>query len=409
MSSPFPPQGATRHAWLMLGGSFATFTVSASFMHGYTVFLLAYIQEFHWTRAEASIAYSVSQLVGGFGSLLVGLLVDRLGTRRLVLLGGVLLGAGLVGSAMATALWQVVVLYGVVMTMGSNCLGLVVFVPLLSRLFTRQRGMAIAITQSASGFGRAISAPLAQLLITGLSWRTAYLVQAAAMGFLILPLAWIFRGAETGGRHAQAAPPGIPITPTRHWTLPQAMRTSHFWLLLLVYLCTGLGSYFVSLHQLAFAVDRGFDPLYAAGVLGLGALLAIPGIIITGMLSDIIGRELSAILAYGVSILGVVFALFITGPDQHLLLWLHACFFGLTWGARGPVITATTADLFPGKNLGTILGAITIGSGLGAAIGSWCAGWIFDISGSYHLAFMLSIASYLIGCIAFWSLRRPPA
>ena len=106
MSSASPPQphAASRHAWLMLGGSFATFTVSASFMHGYTVFLLAYIQEFHWTRAEASIAYSVSQLVGGFGSPLVGLLADRLGTRRLVLIGGALLGAGMVGSAYATAL-----------------------------------------------------------------------------------------------------------------------------------------------------------------------------------------------------------------------------------------------------------------------------------------------------------------
>jgi MFS family permease len=408
-AASLPQPHATRHAWLMLGGSFATFTVSASFMHGYTVFLLAYIQEFHWTRAEASIAYSVSQLVGGFGSPLVGLLADRLGTRRLVLMGGALLGAGLVGSAYATALWQVVVLYGVVMTMGSICLGLVVFVPLISRLFTRQRGMAIAIAQSASGFGRAISAPLSQLLITVLSWRTAYLMQAAAMAFLVLPLAWIFRGAETGGRHAAAAPPFVSASPMRHWTLRQAMGTQHFWLLLLVYLCTGLGSFFVSLHQLAFAVDRGFDPLYAAGVLGMGALFATPGIIITGTLSDIIGRELSAILAYGVSILGVIFALFITGPDQHLLLWLHACFFGLTWGARGPAITAKAADLFPGRNLGTILGAITIGSGLGAAIGSWGAGWIFDISGSYHLAFMLSIASYLIGCIAFWSLRRPPA
>ena len=106
----------------------------------------------------------------------------------------------------------------------------------------------------------------------------------------------------------------------------------------------------------------------------MGAFLAVPGIIVTGTLSDYLGREISAILAYGISIVGVVCALFITSPDQHLLLWLHACFFGLTWGARGPAITAKTADLFPGPRLGTILGVITIGSGLGAAIGSWGAG-----------------------------------
>jgi MFS family permease len=124
-------------------------------------------------------------------------------------------------------------------------------------------------------------------------------------------------------------------------------------------------------------------------------------------LSDYIGRENSALLAYGISIIGVVCAMLITGPDQHLLLWLHGCFFGLTWGARGPAITAKTADLFPGPRLGTILGVITIGSGLGAAIGSWAAGWIFDFSGSYRLAFTLSIAAYVAGSVAFWVLRSP--
>src|SRR5437868_14221049 len=125
----------------------------------------------------------------------------------------------------------------------------------------------------------------------------------------------------------------------------------------------------------------------------MGAFLAVPGIVVTGTLSDYIGREWSAFLAYGFSIIGVVFALMLTGPDQGWLLWLHACFFGLTWGARGPAITAKTADLFPGRQLGTILGVITIGSGIGSAAGSWAAGWIFDLSGSYRLAFILAIVA----------------
>jgi MFS transporter, OFA family, oxalate/formate antiporter len=140
----------------------------------------------------------------------------------------------------------------------------------------------------------------------------------------------------------------------------------------------------------------------------MGSFLAIAGTIVTGTLSDHIGRERSAILAYAVSIVGVVCALFISSPRQGWLLWMHACFFGLTWGARGPAITAKTADLFPGPNLGAILGVITIGTGIGSAAGSWAAGWIFDVSGSYRLAFVLSIISYLGGCVAFWALRRPP-
>ncbi len=396
----------------MLGGAFAAFTVSAGIMHSYAVFLLAFIEEFRWSRAETSIAYSVSQLVAGGSSPLVGALVDRLGPRRLLVLGGVLLFSGLVGSALISALWQDVLFYGIVMTIGANCLGLVVFVPLLSRQFVRRRGMAISIVQSANGFGRAASAPLVQFLISTIGWRETFWAQAAFIAAAVPLLAALFRRAA---RYPIASAPAAmtpasteaPL-PAGNWTLSAAIRTPHFWLLFAVYLFTGLGSFLVSLHQLAFAVNVGFDKLYAAGVLGIGSFLAIGGTIVTGTLSDYIGREWSAILAYGISIIGVVCALLITSPDQHWLLWLHACFFGLTWGARGPAITAKTADLFPGGRLGTILGVITIGSGIGSAAGAWGAGWIFDISGSYRLAFLLSILFYICGCVAFWALRRPP-
>jgi MFS family permease len=425
MSDPASIATRTRAqpAWLMLGGAFTAFTVSAGLMHSYAVYLVAFIEEFGWGRAETSLAYSVSQAIGGLSSPFVGALVDRLGPRRLLLLGGGLLILGLAASAYVTALWQIILLYGVVMTVGANCLGLVVFVPLLSRHFVRRRGMAISIVQSANGFARAVSAPLVQLTILGIGWRTTYLVQAALMAAVVLPLAALFRRADpvvpSGGDSApdgavpagaSPAMPGVAPSPgwTPSWTLGEAARTPHFWLLFAVYLFTGLGSFFVSLHQLAFAIDIGFDRVYAAEVLGMGAFLSVFGTIVTGTLSDYVGREVSAILAYGFSIAGVVCALLITSPDQHLLLWLHASFFGLTWGARGPAITAKTADLFPGRQLGTILGFITIGSGLGAALGSWGAGWIFDLSGSYRVAFALSIASYVCGIAAFWALRRPP-
>ncbi len=331
--------------------------------------------------------------------------MDRIGERRMVLLGGLLLTLGLFGSAQADALWQVVLLYGVVMTLGASCIGLVVFVPLVSRLFVAQRGMAISLLQSANGFGRAISAPLAQWLVDASGWRNAYLLQAGLMGLLVLPLAAMFRSAHrlapaTGGATAADGPA---------WTLGAAMRTRHFWLLFLVYMLTSIGSFLVSLHQLAFAVGQGFEPLYAAFVLGMGSLLALPGVILTGTISDHIGRERAAILAYAISIVGVAAALGIGSADQHVLLWLHACFFGITWGARGPAITAKTADLFGGPRLGTILGVITVGSGVGAGIGSWLAGLLFDLTGTYRPAFILSIIAYAAGAIAFWALRRPVA
>ena len=393
----------SRRAWFILAGGFLAFTISAGLMHAYSVFLLAFIAEFRWTRAESSIAYSVGQVVGGVSSPLVGGMVDRLGARRLVLMGGCLLALGLLGSAFATSLWQVVLLYGVVMTLGANCISMVVFAPLISRLFVARRGMAMSMLQSANGFGRAISAPIAQLMVSEVGWRHAYLLQAGVMAVLVLPLAALFRGAE----QTLIAKPVTDNALARDWSVAEAMRTRHFWLLFTVYGLTSIGSFLVSLHQLAFAVDRGFDPLYAAFVLGLGSLLALPGVILTGTISDYIGREGAAILAYAISIVGVAAALLIDNADQHLLFWLHACFFGITWGARGPAITAKTADLFGGPRLGTILGMITIGSGLGAGLGAWGAGFLFDLTGSYQLGFILSIAAYTTGACVFWALRKP--
>ncbi len=391
----------SRRSWLLLAAAFLTFSIGAAFMHAYTVFLVTFVEVFGWSRAQVSIAYAVAQAVNGVSSPLVGWLVDRLGTQRLILMGGAVLTLGLLLSSQVTALWQMIVVYGVIMTLGANCLGLVVFVPFLSRIFVRQRGMAVSIVQSANGFARAFSAPVTTMMISGLGWRGAYLWQGAFMGVVLVPLAMLFRGVGRGMQHRASEQDG--------WTVRQAVRTKHFWLLFLVYLFTGLGSFLVALHQLAFAVDIGFDKLYAAGVLGMGAFLSLPGVIVTGTISDYIGRERAAIVTYGTSILGVLFGLMIHSPDQHVLLWLHACFFGLTWGARGPAITAKTADLFPGPNLGAILGVITIGTGLGAALGSWAAGFVFDVTGSYRVAFWLSILFYVSGSVAFWGLRRPPA
>src|ERR1700712_3010333 len=203
--------------WLLLAAAFGTFSIGAGFMHAYTVFLVTFIEAFGWSRAEVSLAYSVSQIVSGVSSPLVGWLVDRLGPSRLILMGGALLTLGLLANAWATELWHIVILYGVVMTLGANCLGLVVFVPLLSRYFVRNRGMAVSVVQSANGFARAFSAPVATLMISGLGWRGAYLWQGVFMGAVLLPLASLFRGVgvSTVASRREAS--------TEGWTLKEAM------------------------------------------------------------------------------------------------------------------------------------------------------------------------------------------
>ena len=144
--------------WTVVAGAFFGYAIAQGLMHSYAVFLVAYLGEFGWGRAETSVAYSISQLVIGISSPLVGVLVDRLGTRVLVTAGAILLAGGLAANAAISSLWQVVLLYGLVMTLGSNCLGLVVSVPILSRWFVRRRGLAISMVQSAN-FGNRDHAP----------------------------------------------------------------------------------------------------------------------------------------------------------------------------------------------------------------------------------------------------------
>lgn len=401
------------YGWVIVAGACLSFAVSTGLMHAFTVFFVVFIEEFGWSRADASLAYALSQLCIGVSAPLIGIGVDRYGPRRLVILGSSILAISLVAQAYVSSLWQVTVLYGVIMTLGANCLGLVVFMPVLTRWFTQQRGLTIAAVQSASGVGRAVATPLVQALVLALGWRQTSLLLAALLALLMVPLGWFLRipspdAHESPLRRAVHTHPTTE-TPPYEWRLADAMRTPHFWLLFAVYMFTGLGSYFVSLHQLAFASDMGFDKLYAATVLGVGSLLTIGGILAFGVLSDYIGREITGILAYVISILGVACALGITGPADVGLFWCHACFFGMTWGTRGPLITAKSADLFQGRHLGIIFGVISIGTGIGSAVGTWVSGWIFDLFGSYQLAFLLSIASYLGGCVTFWLLRRSPA
>ena len=234
------------------------------------------------------------------------------------------------------------------------------------------------------------------------------------MAAMMVPLVMLFRRADTSSSvpswpQPVASAVSAPVSlPSPSWTLAEAVRTPHFWLLFAVYLFTGLGSFLVSLHQLAFAVDRGFDKLYAAEVLGTGS---------SGDRRHDLHRH--ALRLYWPR----------SGGDPRLRYFYHRRRLCPVHHRTVPGLAVMAvrllfrADLgrprtrhyrqdsrpFSGRQLGTILGVITIGSGIGSAVGSWAAGWIFDLSGSYEPAFTLSIASYVCGCVAFWALRRPPA
>ncbi|MDH3599659.1 MAG: MFS transporter, partial [Candidatus Tectomicrobia bacterium] len=200
--------------WLLLAGAALSFAVSSGLMHAFTVFFVAFLAEFGWTRADASIAYALSQLMIGVSAPLVGGAVDRFGPRRLVAVGGSLLALSLAASAVVSSLWHLIIIYGLLMTLGANCLGLVVFTPMIARWFAHRLGFAIAVIQAANGMGRAVATPLSQILVETIGWRQSYLLMAAFMALVLLPLLGLLRQSRTepDTQVADRRSPAAPIT-----------------------------------------------------------------------------------------------------------------------------------------------------------------------------------------------------
>ena len=392
-----------------------------------------------WKVASMGWMFTLFFVLLGVSAAIWGGWLERVGPRKAGVVAALCWGGGLLIGAFGVYVHQLWIMWlgaGVIGGVGLG-LGYISPVSTLIKWFPDHRGMATGFAIAGFGGGAMIGAPLANLLINYFKtptsvgvWETFATMGVIYFVFMMIG-AFAYRVSPAGWRPEGWTPPSEKksMISEHHVHLKDAHRTPQFWLIwgvLCLNVSAGIGVIGMAspMLQEIFAGKLiglptvGFNALtadqkvtiaaIAAGFAGLLSLFNIGGRVFWASLSDYIGRETSAILAYGISILGVVCALLITGPDQGWLLWLHACFFGLTWGARGPAITAKTADLFPGRQLGTILGVITIGSGIGSAAGSWAAGWIFDLSGSYRLAFLLSIAAYLCGCVAFWALRRPP-
>jgi MFS family permease len=141
-----------------------------------------------------------------------------------------------------------------------------------------------------------------------------------------------------------------------------------------------------------YAVDRGYGHLTAVAIFGIVGALSSVGRFAFGALSDRFGRVATGILSYALTALGILALLFAPGPPVLWPLYAYALFFGLTFGARGPIISALTAELYQGRSYGAIFGMISVGQGLGMALGPWMGGAVFDAMGSYQAAFGLSVA-----------------
>ena len=399
-------------SWRLIASIWLTLGVAFGLYFSFPVFYVALLEEFGWSRGAAAGAFSLSAIVQGVLSPLVGALVDRVGPRRVMLGGGVLLGTSYLLGSWITALWHLYLVTGVLAAAGACAVGWVPCAALLSRWFARRQGSVMGLAFSGMGVGILVLGPLAQWLITNHGWRQAYLLIGAGTVVALVPLAWFgIRDAPPTPLAASADPSraAATVVEARGVRLSGALATRAFWALFLAYLFTPLAVFPVVTHQVAFAVDQGFPRLFVAGIFGLTGFMSVVGRIVFGVAADRIGRAQSASLSYACTALGTLALLTLERWHHTASLYVYALLFGAGFGARGPIITAMASELFPGRQFGRIYGALSLGNGIGGAVGPWLGGAIYDVTGSYRVAFLLASGFCVMGAACFWVAARSPA
>ena len=401
-------QASALRPWVVVGAVWVTLAIASGLYFSFPVFFVALVEEFGWSRGATAAAFSISSVVQGVLSPPVGMLVDRLGPRRVMLYGAWVLGVACMLSSRIGSLWALYLVVGVLAAAGACAVSWVPTGALIARWFNQRRSSMMGLAFSGMGAGVLVIGPLAQWLIAGYGWRAAYLVLGAGTLAVLVPLIWLgIHDAPAALPRAREAGDAVAAPTSAADDIADALRSRAFWALFFAYMSTPLAVFSVVTHQVAFAVDHGFQRLFVAGIFGLTGLLSVVGRIVFGIAADRIGRAPSATISYGCTALGTLCLLTLELSPHVAALYAYALFFGLGFGARGPIITAIAAQLFPGRRFGVIYGLLSVGNGIGGGIAPWFGGFVHDLTGSYRVAFLIAVSFCVTGAACFW-LARPP-
>jgi MFS family permease len=407
------------YGWVIVAVMFVTLFISLGFRFAFGVYYSAILDETGWGRAETAGVVSAAMIVYACTAALSGYLFDRLGARVLFPIGALCMGAGLMLCSTAKSLAGLTLSYGVLLGFSYAALGFIPHMAIVPRWFDRRRGFASALSLAGVGLGSLAVAGLSAELIVHVGWReTMWWFGIAAMVVLI-PINVLFHrhsaervGLLPDGPSARAATRTAPAKADA--TIHDAVRSRHFWLLALAVAMTGMCTMTIVVHQTRMLVDMGYGLTLASLIFGvLGGLRAFGGLI-WGPLSDRIGRSACVVVICGISLVGLAL-LWLTSlvPAESAALRIallsgYLLTFGLGFNGIAPVYASAVSDRFSGKNLGTILGLLDLGFGLGSAAGPWWAGWMFDRYGSYTGVIVGVALGVVLACLALWGATRLP-
>lgn len=435
-----PAASPIYYGWIMVVACFLVIALVSPLISSFSIFQVAILREFDWSRARVAIALAIHLALGGLASPFAGGLIDRFGPRRVMPIGAVVTAVALMLMSRSASPLDLYVAFGVMAAAGSSLLQIVPLTTLISNWFERHRGLAIGIVSAGSGAGQLALLPLMRYLIDRIGWRHTYL--AFGVAILIVPtvLIRLFLYARPEDRRAEATDELAPLSgaeethvsegadgeeaerktkPARRremvildkewaetdWTLRQASRTFRFWTLTLVMALFAAGFFLISVQLAAYLEEKGYGPILAASIVGLQGMLNMAGKFIGGALCDRIGREKTLTLSI------VVFVICI--PLLHLagvvvnpaLAYTFTIFYGIGFGMATPALMTSAADLFQGKHFGSILGVIVFGGFAGGALGTWLGGRFFDLTRDYQVNFLLAGVAMLTSAALIWKTR----
>lgn len=382
--------------WILLGASLIL-ALSLGIRHGFGLFLAPMSAEFGWGREVFAFAIALQNLIWGLAQPVTGAIADRFGAMKTVTIGGVLYAVGLVLMGYSHSPLGLSLSAGLLIGIGLSGTSFSVILGVVGRAVPAQkRSMAMGIAAAAGSFGQFAMLPGTLGLIGWLGWSSALLALGLLVA-LIVPLAGMLKDNP------------LPVA-AHEQTLGEALREasghSGFWLLALGFFVCGFQVVFIGVHLPAYLVDQHLPAQVGTTVLALVGLFNVFGTYIAGWLGGRLSKPRLLTALY--LLRAVVIVAFVYSP---LTIWSAYAFgvaMGLLWLSTVPLTNGTVATLFGVRNLSMLGGIVFLFHQLGAFLGGWLGGYLYDHTGSYDMVWQISILLSLVAAALNWPVREQP-
>ena len=380
----------SRYAWTRLVVTLVLMTIGSGAMYIVAVVLPAVQAEFGIARADASLPYTLLMLGFGIGGIVMGRLADRFGVMVPVLLGAAGLGTGFIAAGLSGSLLAFALAHGLLLGL---CGSSATFAPLMadtSLWFVRRRGIAVAICASGNYVAGAFWPPIVQHFVDAVGWRNTYIGLGVFCAVTMPLLALLMRPRPPAAVAAPARRSSMASPSTRPFGLSLNQAQA---LLCMAGVACCVAMSMPQVHIVAYCGDLGYGAARGAQMLSLMLACGIVSRLVSGVICDRIGGLRTLLL--GSMLQGVALLLFLPF-DGLVSLYLISALFGLFQGGIVPSYAIIVREYFPPAEAGARVGTVLMATLFGMALGGWMSGKVFDLTGSYHAAFLNGIAWNLL-------------